>query len=170
MEPASLPTILEIKRTLDGGRKEFRCQLVERQSDRAIVLFISSKPYLVGGLPLPAGTVTLGHFWRDRPFNVYHWLDPVGATLAHYFNLAAETAIDEDRISWSDLAIDVLVRPGAPPVVLDEEELPLDLPPETRAHIEAGRGQVLEQHGAIIASLEERATALWPLLAGVARP
>jgi hypothetical protein len=169
MEAATLPSIVEIKRTLRGQRKEFRCQLVERQADAAIVLFVSTAPYQVGELPLPAGTVTLGHFWKNRDYNVYHWLAPSGSTLAHYFNLAAETSISDDTISWCDLALDVLVRPAAPPVVLDEEDLPADLEPGLRAQIEAACRDVLRQQVAIIEQLEEQATVLWPRLFGVGR-
>jgi predicted RNA-binding protein associated with RNAse of E/G family len=170
MELAELPTILEIKRTLDGLRKEFRCQLLERGSDRAVVLFVSSQRYEVGGLVLPPGTVTLGHFWEARAYNVYHWLAPSGATLAHYFNLAADTEIGEVTIGWLDLALDVLVPAGAPARVLDEDELPPGLDAATRARIEAARREVLEQHAPVIADLESQATALWPRLFGVGRP
>jgi predicted RNA-binding protein associated with RNAse of E/G family len=169
MEPASLPTILEIKRSLGGLRKEFQCRLVERQPGGAIVLFVSGERYEVAGLALPPGTVTLGHFWSGRAYNVYHWLEPSGATLAHYFNLAAETSIDERTIRWSDLALDVLVLPGGPARVLDEDELPGDLAPATRECIEDARKQVLEQHPVVIAELETRATELWPRLFGVCR-
>ncbi len=169
MEPASLPTILEIKRTLGGARKEFRCRLVERQSDRAIVLFVADRAYQVPGLALPPGTVTLGHFWPGRPYNVYHWMQPSGTTLAHYFNLATDTSIDAETIRWTDLTLDVLVQPGTPPVVLDEDELPADLDPDTRSRIDAARSAVLEQQGAVVANLEEQAGAIWPRLFGVSR-
>jgi hypothetical protein len=169
MELASLPTILEIKRTLGGLRKEFQCRLVERQPGRAVVLFVSSARYQVGDLALPPGTVTLGHFWQGRAYNVYHWLTPSGATLAHYFNLAAETAIEDATIRWLDLALDVLVLPAAPARVLDEDELPADLEPATRQRVEAARREVLEQHPAVIADLEGRASQLWPRLFGVGR-
>ena len=110
----ALPSILEIKRTLAGQRKEFRCRLVEREADSAVVLFVSRADLPGGHLTLPPGTVTLGHFWPARAYNVYHWLTPAGATLAHYFNLADDTAIDEATIRWRDLAVDVLVQPGRP--------------------------------------------------------
>jgi predicted RNA-binding protein associated with RNAse of E/G family len=170
MDLPALPSILEIKRTLTGQRKEFRCRLVEREADRAVVLFISSSTYQVATLTLPPGTITLGHFWSGRDYNVYHWLDPAGATLAHYFNLAADTTFDDTTLSWTDLAIDLLVLPGAPAQVLDEDELPADLPPSLQSRIEAARNTVLRQQAGVVAELEARADALWPRLFGKGRP
>jgi predicted RNA-binding protein associated with RNAse of E/G family len=166
MDAAGLPTIVEIKETLAGQRKDFRCHLIERGPGGATVLFVSTTRYDVAGLALPAGTVTLGHFWENRDFNVYHWLTPTGETLAHYFNLCADTVIAPDTIRWRDLAIDVLVRPGAGPVILDEDELPGDLEPDLHARIDRARRAVLEQYGEVVAELERRASALWPRLQG----
>jgi predicted RNA-binding protein associated with RNAse of E/G family len=170
MDAAALPTILEIKETLAGQRKEFRCRLVERAPGHAAVLFVSTTRYDVAGLVLPPGTVTLGHFWDDRDFNVYHWLTPGGQTLAHYFNLSADTSVAPDTIRWRDLAIDVLVRPGAAPVVLDEDELPGDLDPRIREDIDRSRQAVLAGQAAVVAELEAQADALWPRLFGARRP
>jgi hypothetical protein len=170
MDPDALPTILEIKRTLGGQCKEFRCRLVSRDPVRAIVLFVSSVPYQVGDLPLPSGTVTLGHFWPGRDYNVYHWLTPDGETLGHYFNLAADTVIGASSISWCDLVLDLLVRPGAPPLLLDEADIPPNLPAATHARLEAARRSVLEEHVALIPMLEREAGEIWPRLFGRARP
>jgi hypothetical protein len=169
MAPAGLPTILEIKSTLSGQRKEFRCHLVAGAPGRATVLFVSSTSYQVAGLPLPPGTVTLGHFWESRDFNVYHWLTPAGQTLAHYFNLCADTAIAPDTIRWRDLAVDVLVRPAAEPLVLDEDELPGDLDPGLRDRIDRARRVVLAQQAEVVMDLEGQASALWPRLFGAGR-
>jgi predicted RNA-binding protein associated with RNAse of E/G family len=167
--PETLPEILEVKRTLAGARKQFRCRRLACAPGAVTVLFVSDRPYVVGGLTLATGTVTFGHFWEDRPYNVYHWLDPDGRTLAHYFNLADGTRIQPDTLAWLDLAIDVLVRPGIPPQVLDEHELPADLDPRLRVAVDAARAAVLADHPAVIAALEARADELWPRLTGGAR-
>ncbi len=169
MDLPPLPTILEIKRTMAGGRKEFRCHLVEGTPDSAVVLFVSTSPYQVATLALPAGTVTLGHFWQSREYNVYHWMTPAGVTLAHYFNLAAETSIAEGVLGWTDLALDLLVLPGQPAVWLDEAELPADLPADLAARIHSARAVVLREHPLVIADVEARADALWPRLFGRSR-
>jgi predicted RNA-binding protein associated with RNAse of E/G family len=47
----------------------------------------------------------------------------------------SDTTIDEDVVGYTDLVIDVLLRPTGETIVLDEEELPPDLAPTRRIHI-----------------------------------
>jgi hypothetical protein len=162
---AGLPEILEVKTTLQGERKEFRCRVLARTGaavgDAVTVLFIADRPYQVADLLLPAGTVTFGHFWGGRPYNVYHWLTPEGRTLGHYFNLSSNTVIGEQMLAWTDLAVDVLARPGAPAEVLDEAELPETLDRETLMTIAEATRAVLNDAPEIVAELEARADRLW---------
>ena len=121
---ATLPEILELKRTLDGQEKRFACRLIEGDRRQAVVLFIAPAAMHVHGIDLPAGTVTFGYFWTDRLYNVYHWLGERGQTIAFYFNLADRTVIADGRLEWRDLTLDVLATPAGRLDVLDEDELP----------------------------------------------
>ena len=121
--------ILEIKRTLRGAEKRFECQLLASGPGYAAVLWIAPEPMHVHGVDLPAGTVSFGHFWEDRGYNVYHWLDGVGRTLGFYFNIADQTSISPEVVSWRDLVLDVLVTPDGRCQVLDEDELPIESRP-----------------------------------------
>jgi hypothetical protein len=165
--PASateLPSILEIKRTLDGREKRFDCRLLAIAPDHrhAAVLWIAPEPMHVHGVDLPAGTVSVGHFWTDRHYNVYHWLDRAGQTLGYYFNICDETRITTGTIEWRDLVVDVLAIPGARLDVLDEDELPAELPPGILAHIAAGKGAVLGVPAAVMTEIEEASRAVLP--------
>lgn len=175
----SLPSVLEVKTLLDGRRKQFACRAIERSPGGLVVLFISDQEYVIGrpagygagtqgppALVLPAGTITFGHFWTTRPYNVYHWQTPEGHTLAHYFNLASDTAVSAggDLLTWRDLTLDVLVTPGAAPRILDEHELPTDLAPPTRQIIDHALATVLAEHQPCIDQLETVADRLWPAL------
>jgi hypothetical protein len=170
MDETPLPEILEIKESLAGARKQFRCRLLERTAGSAVVLFVSRVVYTVADLALPPGTITFGHFWTDRPYNVYHWLTPGGATLAHYFNLADGTALDGETLRWRDLTVDLLVRPDRAVEILDEDELPPGLDPTTRALVEAARRRALDDLPALLPALEARAGELWPRALGGPRP
>jgi len=151
-----LPAILEIKHTLDGRQKRFDCRLLARTEDgrHAAVLWIAPEPMHVHGVDLPAGTVSVGHFWTDRPYNVYHWLDPAGQTLGYYFNICDQTRITAGVIEWRDLIVDVLALPGGRLDVLDEHELPPQLAPDVAAHIEVGKRAILDAPGAVLAEIE----------------
>ena len=166
MTTSSLPPIVEVKRTLAGGEKRFQCRLLVASAGHAVVLWVSKDPMHVHGVDLPAGTVSFGHFWADRPYNVYHWLDPARRTLGFYFNVCDSTRIQPDVLEWRDLVIDVLATPGAPARVLDEDELPADLSVEVRGRIEAGKAAILADPAAVTAEIEAASRALYGVAFG----
>lgn len=162
-----LVPVLEIKRTLAGVEKHFNCQLLAAEGTRhAVVLWVAREPMHVHGIDLPAGTVSLGHFWTDRHYNVYHWLDQNRRTVGFYFNVADRTEIrgDPPCIRWRDLVIDVLATPHGRLEVLDEDELPAQLDPDAAAHIEAGRRAILISPETLLAEIEEASRRLIPLI------
>jgi predicted RNA-binding protein associated with RNAse of E/G family len=153
--PSDWPTILEIKRTLDGREKRFDCRLIAGDGGHAVVLFVAPAAMLVHGVDLPKGTVTFGYFWSDRLYNVYHWLDPRrGTTIGFYFNLADRTLIGDGRLEWRDLTVDILATPAGRLEVLDEHELPADLDEALRARIAEAKRQVFADLGNLIRELE----------------
>jgi hypothetical protein len=169
---APLPPIRELKRTLSGRQKRFDCRALASHDGSVIVLFVATEAMLVHGVDLPAGTVTFGHFWRDRPYNVYHWLDATtGRTLGCYLNLSRDTVIHDDRLEWLDLVVDVLALPGAAPRVLDEDEIPNDASPQVRHEIAAALATVLADLPSLMEHLETERARLWPVAAAeLARP
>jgi len=129
--------ITERKTRLDGAVVEYPCDaLVVEPGRHAVVRYVTERDRHLEGtdLVLRAGTVTIGHFWTDRPYNVYHWLER-GRTIAFYVSIAADTTIDTGAIAYTDLVVDVLVRPSGAIEVLDEEELPPELDPRYRLAI-----------------------------------
>jgi Protein of unknown function (DUF402) len=158
----ALPQILEVKRTLDGREKRFQCRLIEGDQHHVVVLFVAPAAMQVHGVELPAGTVTFGHFWTDRPYNVYHWLDPRGVTIGFYFNLSDSTVISDARLEWRDLTLDVLATPAGRLEVLDEHELPADLDDRLRGRISAATQAILADSHALMSEIEGRSRALYP--------
>jgi predicted RNA-binding protein associated with RNAse of E/G family len=167
---SELSEIVEVKETLAGVRQTFTCRTVARRPGEVVVLLVLPAARAVGGLTLPAGTVTFGYFWEDRPYNVYHWMSPAGATIACYVNLADRTRIAETTLFFRDLTVDILLPPDGSPRVLDEDELPPALEPATRARIEATTRAVLSQAGSLSAEVEAHSRALWPAAFGGPRP
>ena len=103
---------------------------------RALVRYVTDQDRPIEGtdLVLRKGTVTVGHFWTDRPYNVYHWLDG-GRTIALYISIATDTTIDTTAIGYRDLVVDVLIRPSGAIEILDEDELPPSIEPRYRLAI-----------------------------------
>lgn len=162
--------ILEVKRTLAGREKRFECGVLRRDGTHLVVLYVSPVAMHVHGVDLPAGTITFGHFWTDRPYNVYHWLDhrrgdaTYGATIGHYLNLSAQTRLldaPEPRLEWLDLVVDILVMPDGRVTVLDEDEIPSTIPGGTRQQIAVAKGRALADVPALVRELEAHRAALW---------
>ena len=162
-----LVPLVEIKHTLAGGEKRFECLRLAGGPGHAVVLWIAPEPMHVHGVDLPAGTISFGHFWTDRFYNVYHWLDARPETdhrtLGFYFNIADRTRIGEAELAWRDLVIDVLATPAGRLDVLDEDELPVVVDPEATAHIAAGKAAILDAPSAVMAEIESASRALFPL-------
>src|SRR4029077_20871228 len=130
-------TITERKTRLDGSVVEYACEpLVVEVGRRALVRYVTEEDRPLEGtdLVLRAGTVTVGHFWTDRPYNVYHWLDG-GRTIALYVSIATDTTIDQTAIAYRDLVVDVLIRSSGALEILDDEELPPSIEPRYRLAI-----------------------------------
>ena len=127
-------TVTERKVRLDGTIAEFRCEaLVLEPGRRAVLRYTSEREVRIRDtdIVLPAGTVTIAHYWADRPYNVYHWLAD-GRTIAFYVNIADRPEIGPDAVSYRDLVVDVVLRPSGALDILDEEELPANVDPAAR--------------------------------------
>ena len=130
-------TITERKTRLDGSVVEYVCEpLVIEEGRRALVRYVSDRDRPIEGtdLVLRKGTVTVGHFWTDRPYNVYHWLEG-NRTVALYVNVATDTIIATAAIDYRDLVVDVIIRPSGAIEILDEDELPPSIEPRYRLAI-----------------------------------
>ncbi len=156
-----LPTMVEVKERLDGGRQEFTCRLLARTAAGVVLLYETRRAWPVApDLTVPPGTHSVAYYWPGRPYNAYHWRTPAGTTLGLYVNLSDRTRIVADRLLWRDLVVDLLVTPDGRCRVLDEEELPPDLDPALRRRIEAARDAVLAGHPVLLAEVERRSAEL----------
>ena len=151
--------ILEVKRTLAGGERTYPCTALDMTPGRAVIRYQSAASRRIADVDLPAGTVTFAYYWADRPYNVYHWLDPRGQTLAYYFNLSGPAQITPERVIWDDLEVDVLVTPDQRVQVLDEDRLPAALAADRRAEIAAAQARVLADQTAVVAEIERASRA-----------
>jgi predicted RNA-binding protein associated with RNAse of E/G family len=146
--------IMEVKRTLDGDVRTFRCTAAEVTPRRAVLLYAISERRRIADVELPAGTVTVAYYWADRPYNVYHWIAPTAETLAWYFNASGPLRIGDGRVEWEDLEVDVLVTPDLGVQVLDEDRLPTQLAASRRAEIETARRRILDEYVAVTREVE----------------
>ena len=100
----------EIKHQLDGSIIHYKCLLVYLSDDEVVIMYKLPQKARVEDLVLPAGSLSFGYFWKNRNYNVYHWVTKTGETLGTYFNVCDETNIGKEIVSWRDLVIDLLVQ------------------------------------------------------------
>ena len=153
--------ITERKTRFDGSVQEFACQILDLEAGKhAVLRYEFDRDWTVNGIQLPRGGMTAGHFWIDRPYNVYHWLDQEKRTLGFYFNVGHTDTVEVELLAWRDLIVDVIVLPDGSIEVLDEEELPPDLLPEHRGTIARALEQVLTNPKRLVAEIERETRRL----------
>jgi uncharacterized protein len=153
-------TILEIKETLTGQRKEFPCMPCAVAEDEVVILYKVDHEGRVEDVVLPAGTLSLGYFWATRPYNAYHWVTPEGRTIGLYFNISEGADITPQQVVWRDLVVDVLVTPDGRCRVLDEDELPAEMDASLRQRIKVTQDELVRQHETLLAEIEVRSVRL----------
>jgi protein associated with RNAse G/E len=154
--------MIEVKRMLDGTVVEYPTEpLAVEPGHRVVLLCRIDEPEVVAGgrMTLTRGTVSVGHFWFDRPYNVYHWLSPPD-TLLYYVNIGRVVSLTDDALTWDDYAVDVLAHPGGDVEVIDEDEIPPTTDDELRAEISAATSAVLSDLERIVTRVELDTRAL----------
>lgn len=149
----ALPPCVEIKSKLDGSEQRFACELVTLDRSLGILRYVIDRAREVAGIGLSPGCLTYAVYWADRPYNAYWWVNRDGRSLGFYFNVADSVSLTREAFRWRDLSLDVLVRPDGSAEVLDEIELPTDLPPALLAYVRAARDAILAVPGALAAEV-----------------
>ncbi|MDQ4075132.1 MAG: DUF402 domain-containing protein [Chloroflexota bacterium] len=154
----------EIKERLSGERLEYACQLLEQHPDRLVLRYDLAHSGEVAGVDLPAGSLCYAYYWINHPYNVYHWMNPAGETIAFYVNLSGPTIIGRDYVEWTDLVVDVLIIPdeklGYRVEVLDEDEIPRDLDHATRQHIDDALDEVMRSWPSMVRAVSGHSARL----------
>jgi hypothetical protein len=154
-----LPEVVEVKHRPDGSSARFSCRVLARSTGQAALLYVLQGSWRVTGLQLDPGVATFAYYWTSRWYNVYHWVRAEGGTLGYYVNIATPARLERDRVEWTDLGVDVLVVPGHPPQVLDEEEM-WNLPSRLREPARRSLLAVLRAWRRLAASTEARTRRL----------
>jgi protein associated with RNAse G/E len=146
--------VVEVKRRLDGSEARFACDTVlVEPGRRAVIRYVLDRSWSVPGVSLRPGMETYGHFWIERPFNAYHWLDGE-RTIAVYFNVGVVDEIAYERVVWRDYVIDILALPDGTVRVLDEDELPSNAPAQVRWVVATTRDELVRNIGNRVREVE----------------
>ena len=140
----------ERKRYLSGAEVVFECELVALEDAYGILKYVIDQHWDVHGLKLRPGTITYAFYWKDRPYNLYWWLDENGKTVGYYFNVADSSSLSAHEFIWRDLIVDILVLSSGQVQVIDEDEVPDALDEGLKTRIETGKQRVLQDCCAVI--------------------
>lgn len=149
-------SIVERKCRLDGTFVEFHCErLLVEPGRRAVLRYVIDRHVELAGtsVVLDPGAVTIAHYWVDRPYNVYHWTEG-GRTVGYYCNVATDTHVAPDVVSYVDLVVDVLIDADGRATVLDEDEVPPDIAPAHRRTIARALDQLTAAPPAFVRDIE----------------
>ena len=118
-----LPTITEIKHNLDGTTEHFDCYLLHRDPAYAVICYVSERSYTVAQATLPAGSLTIGHYWRGRAYVLWEMYTPRAELLGYYVHLCGDLNLGDRFVEWHDMSVDVWVGSDGHSEILDEDEL-----------------------------------------------
>lgn len=149
----------EVKRRPDGHHQLFPCRLLARDGEGVILHYRLSEAREVDAVRLQPGDSTIAYFWTSRPYNVYHWLGPDGATRGYYFNIARDTIVSGDRVEWTDLGLDLLVLADGRTFWIDEAEVS-SLGEEDRQAVGRARRHLEEEYARVVAEVANRSALL----------
>ena len=144
---------LEIKKLYSGLERQYLCDLIYLEKPFGILQFILDKDYHVGNLFLPKGTISLGFFWENRPYNIYQWFDKE-ILIASYFNISDSTQLFPNKFVWRDLILDILITANSSYKILDEDELEIIKDKEIMQYIRQSKLQIIQDYKMIIKDLD----------------
>ncbi len=124
MNPHARERVLVQSCKYDGSvRREWNACLVEH-SDSLIVLegtFDEEIRHPLLGT-IRAGTLSVEYYWTTRWYSVFRFHEPEGPVRNYYCNINTPARLENGRLSYVDLDIDVLVATDFSYTVLDEDE------------------------------------------------
>ncbi|HUI46012.1 MAG TPA: DUF402 domain-containing protein [Nitrospirota bacterium] len=145
---------VEQKVLLSGELHEYHCELVLLTDTFGLLRYIIDREYHVNGITLHPGEVSLAFYWTNRPYTLYTWRHDKPGRELYYFNIADRVSLEQTRFVWRDLVVDILIDEHENAHILDEDELPSDLNPELRDHIERAKNHLLTHYHQIIAEVK----------------
>jgi predicted RNA-binding protein associated with RNAse of E/G family len=163
--PGGLGEVLETKFTIDGRAQTFTCAGLLLTPRLAMVRFDHADARRTGGYEIPAGSYTIGFFWRGRGYNCYRFTRPDGSVIAYRFDAVERVGIRPGRVWYHDLLLDVLIGPDGAVWVEDEDEVEEAtagglLSPAQQQRIERTKALLLRGHARIIAECEREVARL----------
>jgi protein associated with RNAse G/E len=146
VESAETSQITDLKRNPQGQVTwQYGGQILEKNGTRVTLqAFFNNQDTVYHGMPLLTGDRFIETYYTDRWYNIFeiHARDD-DHLKGWYVNIALPAELEGDRLSYIDLALDILVFPDGRQIVLDEDEFAsLEISPQVRQGARAALQEV----------------------------
>jgi hypothetical protein len=91
-------------------------------TEAVVQAIFSNRPTEIDGVSIQAGDIFTEHYYTDCNYNIFHIATPDRQLKGWYCNVALPAVLDQDRVTFVDLKLDVFVHPDGRATVLDEDE------------------------------------------------
>ena len=134
-----------------GGRphRTWRARLETREGSLIVLdaFFAEEVRHPILGT-IEAGTLSKEYFWTDRWYSVFRFGAKGGQLLNFYCNVNTPARLEDGTLYFTDLDIDVLVKPDLSYSILDEDEFErhaelYSYPPEYRTRARAALDELI---------------------------
>jgi len=116
-------TILELKRHLNKPDESYLCDLLKRGRDFIVVKYVSDRPGRVGSVTFEAGSKTYAYYKIGMGYVIWKMLNPDDELKGYLFHICQDLHIEEDRVEYLDLLLDVWIDAAGRIAILDRDEV-----------------------------------------------
>ncbi len=144
----------ELKRHLNKPDETYMCDLVARGTNWVVLSYVSNRAWKIAATYLPSGSQTLAFYQMDTAHVMWRMCAPSGDLKGHLFHICRDVQVEERRVSYLDLLLDIWIDSDGVAEVLDRED------------VEAcyTEGKLCEADLKTIAAEEKRIVTHWPVL------
>lgn len=152
--------IIEEKIHYDGRVDRVECLLLREDPRETVLLYKIPQEYRTKDIHLIPGTFTIAYYYLDQPYNLYHWVTPDGQSLGYYFNMVKDVYKEGNRLSYTDLILDIFVRNDGSHTLLDADELPCPLENFEQGRVKKYMEDFLNKKEVLIAYFSQQSQSL----------
>jgi predicted RNA-binding protein associated with RNAse of E/G family len=143
--------ILEIKRHLNKADESYLCDLVRHGGGDVVLKYVSEQSGRVGDMTFEVGSTTYAYYKTGAGYVLWKMFGPNNKLKGHLFHICRDQQVEEDRVEYLDLLLDLWLDAGGHITILDRDEVEAC----------AANGMVGEQDLAWIARQEQEIMENW---------
>lgn len=115
--------ILEMKRHVNKPDESYHCELLSRTDDGVILRYVSEIPCRVGPVTFKPGSTTYAYYRRHGGHVLWKMCGPDGQLIGYLFHICKDLCVDDNRVEYLDLMLDIWIDQSGNFTVLDREEV-----------------------------------------------